>query len=135
MKILLFQGKSNFSRLIRAQTCSRYSHAAIQLRDGSIVEAWHTHGVQHVDSISTLHTTGTRVDFYRIAAIFNQDAAAEWLLSQVGKNNQRYSGTELALVGVSRGGLDLLHGVPKRMTPRDLALSPFLYREHSELTK
>src|SRR5688572_9599894 len=46
-KILLFRGKGFFSTLIRWQTRSPFSHAAILLPDGvTIIESWQGEGVR-----------------------------------------------------------------------------------------
>ncbi len=44
--ILLFKGRGFISRLIRWQTRSQYSHAAIMLPCGRVLEAWQGEGVR-----------------------------------------------------------------------------------------
>ncbi|HEX8310115.1 MAG TPA: YiiX/YebB-like N1pC/P60 family cysteine hydrolase [Chthoniobacteraceae bacterium] len=44
--VLLFKGRGIVSTLIRWQTRGEYSHAAILLPDGLIVESWQGHGVR-----------------------------------------------------------------------------------------
>lgn len=45
MKILLFRGRGISSALIRWQTWSKYSHAAVLLRDGTLIESYPGTGV------------------------------------------------------------------------------------------
>lgn len=46
VKMLLFNGRGKVSDAIRWQTDSNYSHAAIELPDGSIIEAWQGSGLE-----------------------------------------------------------------------------------------
>jgi uncharacterized protein YycO len=48
MKILLFRGRGISSALIRWQTWSKYSHVAVYLDDGSIIESEPGIGVRHL---------------------------------------------------------------------------------------
>ncbi len=150
MKILLFQGKSLISWAIRWQTRSKYSHVAIQLDDGSVIEAWHKGGVRHVPSISTLHKKGTSVDIYSIQKPFVSSAAETWLLKQVGKKydygavarfisrrneraDDKWFCSELGVTAVDKGGCILLNGIASHLSPRDVGLSPRLKFERTEI--
>lgn len=90
MKILLYRGESWISKAIKWQTRSPYSHAAIQLDDGSVVEAWHIGGVSHVSGPGVNHTPGTEIDVFGFSRNVsgridhNRATAEAWLLSQVG---------------------------------------------------
>jgi len=51
-RILLFRGTGWISRFIRWQTNGEYSHAAVELPDGRIIEAWHRGGVRVRDPLT-----------------------------------------------------------------------------------
>ena len=51
MNVLLFHGRGFISWAIRCQTRGRYSHAALELQDGSIIEAWQGSGVRHLKEL------------------------------------------------------------------------------------
>jgi hypothetical protein len=84
MRIALYQGISLISRAIRWQTRSQYSHAALLLDDGSVIEAWQPE-VRHVlpcapggtvDSLSSLseqHTPGTVVDIFEFNCALSEE--------------------------------------------------------------
>ena len=143
MDVLLYRGISPISRLIRWQTRSLYSHAALRLSDGSVVEAWHVGGVRHTDGYWVDHMAGTKVDVYRICAPFDEDAAEKFALAQVGKAydfksvfrfltrrkvqlDDRWFCSELVEVALREGQLSLLNGNPSEHSPRDISLSPIL---------
>lgn len=152
MKILAYRGKSLISKAIRFQTRSPYSHIGVQLSDGSVVEAWHKGGVQHVESPSTLHTKGTKVDVYRIDRVFDAATAERFLLEQVGKKydfsavarflsrrnssaNDKYFCSELAEYACLFAGVRLLNGKPSKHSPRDTVMSPILIHEDTIITE
>lgn len=94
-----YQGRGHISGLIKLQTDSIWSHTAAILRDGSVVEAWHKGGVDHVhnhgldlieyDTISCLsknHKAGTPVNIFGVQATEAQaDIFEAFILSQVGE--------------------------------------------------
>lgn len=147
MKILGYKGKGLISRLIQFQTRSPYSHVAIELDDGSVVEAWHRGGVAHSENWMTLHKPGTEVDVFDLnyggLCNFNKEAAAEWALKQVGKAydfvsvmrflsrrtapaNDKFFCSELVESAIRAGGGKLLNGNPSEHSPRDTLMSPCL---------
>jgi len=143
MRILAYKGISPISKAIRWQTRSEFSHIAVELDDGSVVEAWHKGGVQHARNFRENHTAGTRVSAYNIAWKFNEPAAVEWLLEQTGKKydfssvfrfmtrrdapaNDKWFCSELAETAMLKGGLRLLNGNPSHHSPRDTVMSPIL---------
>ena len=151
MKILAYRGKSLISKAIRFQTRSKYSHIAVMLDDGSVIEAWHKGGVRKSPSPSTLHSPGTKVDVFRIDAKFDKDTANRFLHEQVGKkydfksvarflsrrktrHNNKYFCSELAEFALAFGGLLLLNGNPSEHSPRDTVLSPHLILEDQIIT-
>lgn len=146
MKVLLYKGRSVISRAIRFQTRSQYSHAAVMLDDGSVIEAWHKGGVRKVKSPFDGHSDRTEIDVYGIVGDYDVDVVQTFLEDQVGKEydfssvfrflsrrkasaNGKWFCSELVLEAFSRNGLDLLHGRPSELSPRDVALSPYLMYE------
>lgn len=146
MKILCYRGKSIVSRLIRFQTRSKYSHVAVMLDDGSMVEAWHKGGVLHRDDPFDGHSPGTLIDVYGIQSHYDPQRVQDYLQAQLGKKydwwsvarfvsrrhakkNNRLFCSELALEAFAYGGLRLLHGISAEMSPRDVSISPRLCYE------
>lgn len=140
MKILAYKGVSLISRLIQWQTRSPYSHIAVELRDGTVIEAWHVGGVQHNRSFRDVHTRGTAVDVFRINHEYNEDAVEQFLKAQVGKKydfmsvarfltrrdrpaDNRWFCSELAFEKL-RFLLDRIK--PSHVSPGVLVLSPYL---------
>lgn len=75
------------SRAIRFVTISEYSHVALILRDGSVIEAWDS-GVRHVKNLSDQHTPGTVVDIFEFEkplTDWEEHLAEDYLKSQRGK--------------------------------------------------
>lgn len=151
MKILAYQGKSIISKLIRWQTRSIYSHIAVELDDGSIIEAWLTDGVIHRDSFNEGHTDGTPVDFFQVKGLVDSSKAEEFLWKQVGKKydwisvfrflwhtpaekNNRWFCSELAEKALETVSSKLLHGNCSEHSPRDTAMSPLLEYEATQVT-
>lgn len=152
MKILAFQGKSLISKAIRWQTRSVYSHIGCMLEDGTVVEAWHKDGVQHVVSASVLHTPNTLVDVYHINAVdFDDDTAKRFLMDQVGKKydfpsvarfmsrrkatlDDKWFCSELGEYASLYGGVRLLNGNPSAHAPGHTVMSPLLIHTSSFLT-
>ena len=153
MEILAYRGKSIVSKLIRWQTRSEYSHIAVELDDGSIIEAWLTDGVIHRDSFNEGHTDGTPVDFFRIKGLADSSRAEEFLWEQVGKkkkydwisvfrflwhtpaeNNNRWFCSELAEKALETASNKLLRGNCSEHSPRDTAMSTLLEFEFTKTT-
>jgi len=148
LKILAFKGRSWVSKAIRFQTRSEFSHIGIQLDDGTIIEAWHKGGVQHVATASVLHTPGTEVHVYRIDADLNNAKAERFLLAQVGKKydfksiarflsrrdssaDDKYFCSELAEYACLFAGVRLLNGRPSEHAPGHTVMSPLLILENT----
>jgi uncharacterized protein YycO len=146
VKILLFKGKSLISRLIQWQTRSPYSHVAVQLNDGRIVEAWHIGGVGYLTEHT--HTPKTEIDVFKIEGEYNILAVEKFLSAQIGKKydfrsvfrfvsrrdapaDDRWFCSELVVTAFYMGGLDLLRGAPSMMSPRDIAMIPRLQFERT----
>jgi len=143
MRILAYRGLSVVSKAIRFQTRSPYSHVAMELDDGTVVEAWHKGGVSHSSSFRALHTHRTPVDVFAIRPPFDKEAAERFLLSQVGKGydfasvfrfltrrkapaNDKWFCSELVEAAMIEGQLRLLNGSPSEHSPRDTVMSPLL---------
>ena len=129
------------SALIRWQTRSRYSHAALQRRDGRIVEAWAGDGVR-VKKLSDWRG----VDAFEVPCMSTNrwDIALGWAQSQVGSRydwrgvfrfvtrsepckDEKWFCSELVFQAFKQAGIDLLHRVqPARVSPGLLSYSPLL---------
>jgi uncharacterized protein YycO len=152
MKILQYKGTSLISWGIRFQTRSKYSHSAIWLDDGTVVEAW-THGVRRVDTPSEDHTPNTEVDIFSINYDFDQAKAQLFALDQIGKKydywaiprfisrrdepaDDKWFCSELVAASCHDGGCDLLHpSMPHgHISPRDIGMSPLLVFERTIVT-
>ena len=153
MIILQYKGTGLVSKLIQKQTRSPYSHTAIEFSDGKIIEAWRTGGerfwhgcVRWITNPWDGHAEDTVIDSYRIDGYVDEAAARAFAEHQIGHRydftsvmrfvsrrnapaNDKWFCSELALSIIESGGLDLLHGNPSRMSPRDVVLSPLLYYE------
>lgn len=83
----LYRGVSGFSRAIRWQTRSIYSHAAWIGDDLSVVEAWIPNGVRHMPHYCDGHTPGTVIDVFTFHGLTpgEREGVSEFLLAQVGK--------------------------------------------------
>jgi len=145
MKVLLYQGISVVSKIIKWQTRSQYSHAAVELDDSSVIESWHK-GVEHVKDYRTNHTSGTVVDVFGIKAPSeNIDLAESIFLKQVGRKydfqgvfnfvtredinvDERLFCSESVMTGFNEAGIYLLERIkPNLVSPRDIHISPLLY--------
>jgi len=152
MEILLYCGIGTISKLIRWQTRSKWSHAAMLLDDGSVIEAW-VGGVKKSPSISTLHNPGTRVDVFDFK-LSDKEKCLSYLYSKVGarydyrsifrflsrssKNDPEESlfCSELIFNASLAGGLRLLDRIPARMvSPALIGLSPHLKYLRTMVTK
>lgn len=145
IKILQYRGISVISRMIRWQTRSVYSHSAIMTPVGSVIEAWHKGGVQEVENISSLHTSGTIVDVYEFSAMYGVDETSmlQFAREQLGcgydfaailrflsrrsyTQNNRWFCSELVAKAAERGGCPIVNLPAHQISPRDVAASPVL---------
>lgn len=150
MKILAYRGKSVISRLIQLQTRSVYSHIAIELDNGSVIEAWAKGGVTISDSYSTQHTPGTVVDVFKINTTYAPDNVHDFLMDQIGKEydfisimrflfrrkapiNGKWFCSELCAAAFRAGSLVLQDLPESYLSPRDIAMSPLLEWEDKRL--
>jgi uncharacterized protein YycO len=146
MKILLYKGTSLISRLIRFQTRSVYSHAAVLLDDGTVYEAWQTGGVRRIATPFEGHSKGTEIDVYEIPeltqasqwavkAFIKQHLGEKYDFSSVARfvsrrdtneDNGKWFCSELVLRAFEAAGYPLLHAVAGMMSPRDVGISPLI---------
>lgn len=142
MRIFLFKGTSFISRLIRFQTRSEYSHAAVELDNKSVVEAWKK-GVTISNRYWEHHKPYTEISVFDVEAEYNKNAVESFLKHQVGhaydylsvlrfvtrrkvRADDKWFCSELVAAAFHAGGLELLKGPPSLLSPRDIYLSPFL---------
>ena len=142
-KILLFRGRGFVSKLIRWQTNGNYSHAAIQLPTGRLIEAWHKPSkvrlrrrLSDLSNVEAFDVEGMTVEQWQ--------ASVEWLQAQIGKNydfggvlrfltrwrkpqDDAWFCSELVFQAVKEGGVDLLDRVQaSQVSPTVLSFSPLL---------
>ncbi len=139
--VLLFRGKGIISALIRWQTRGEYSHAALLLPDGRIVESWQGDGVR----IKTL-TDWKNIDRLHIPVMSDSqwaDAIA-FALAEVGRGydywaiirfisrrrmpeNDKWFCSELVFAALAHVGVKLFERIePWAVSPGLLAISPML---------
>ena len=87
VKIGQYKGKSLTSRLIKFITRGQYSHTAIILGSGRIVEAWQgSNSVRVIRTLSEGHKAGTPVDIYSVRMGADQERLfREYVEAQIGK--------------------------------------------------
>lgn len=144
--VLLFRGRGLISAAIRWQTRSRYSHAALRLRDGRIVEAWQGSGVR----ITSLDGPAG-VDAYRVPCMGARqwDDAIAYACRLVGRGydywsivrfvsrrhmpaDDRWFCSELVFCALAAAGVRLLERVEaSAVSPALLAVSPLLVPEEA----
>lgn len=140
-KVLFFRGKGFFSMLIRWQTRSRYSHAAILLDNGHIIESWQKGGVQisHIKDWS-------KIDAYSVDGMTPDqwETAIKFAKSQLGKkydlrsvfrflskrkapDNSKWFCSELVYAAITIAGVELLRNIESsEVSPAILSYSPKL---------
>jgi len=149
--IALYRGTSKVSRIIRWQTRSCYSHAAlIDTATRQVFEAWHKGGVLGWHDAGHIHTPGTVVDVYVPLQTLSADEETKilvWCSLQRGKgydfrgvlrfldrqrhvdNDLRWFCSELVFTAFLNLGRALLVHIPAyAVAPAHLAWSPLLTR-------
>lgn len=156
MKIALYKGTDIMSRLIRLQTRSHYSHAALMHEDGSVCEATARPlpfgVVRGSATIGVRHPAGIEVDIFDIDAPYSVSTALAWVEDQLGlpydfrsvlrfvtrkpaDHNGKWFCSELVFAFFKVGGLSLLNGIHAHdVSPRDLSLSPYLRHVETRVT-
>ncbi len=143
-KVLLFRGGDPISWLVKVQTRSQYSHAAILLEDGkSCVESYPGSGVRirqltdaDFDRIDIYDVKGMTDEMWRTAinfALEQLDKGYDWrsVLRFVSKvpssDNSRWFCSELVFKAIAVAGVRLLDRVPSaEVSPAMINLSPLL---------
>lgn len=146
--VALFQGPGLVSRLIRWQTRSAYSHAAIVLPSGAVIESREGIGVRQLSALEPKH--GEEIDFFAVDVTDEQLAAlTRFLHRQLGKkydwtmvarfvtrrqesraSRGRWFCSELVFAAFQVAGIHLLRGTePWEVSPGLLARSPLLIAE------
>ena len=144
-KILLFKGRGMVSRLIRWQTNGQYSHAALQLPNGRIIEAWHKPAKVRLRSRLE---DWSNVEAYDVEGMdaAQWSMAMAWAHRQIGKKydfggvfrfltrrrkdqDEKWFCSELVFQAVKEGGVDLLSRIKgAQVSPVVLSFSPLLKR-------
>lgn len=153
MKLAFYRGRSLVSKMIRWFTRGYYSHVAIILDDGRIVEAWHSPArVRVINHLGDGHERGTQVDVFSFGVPYPASAVA-FAESAVGmrydfagvlgfltrgntNRRNRVFCSELAMMVAKAGGAVLLQNVSDwKVSPSMLAMSPLLRFEGSVITR
>lgn len=144
MKVVLFRGKGCVASLIKWQTRSRYSHAAILTSDGTLIQSQGKPGVHAIpDWIQTRDA-----ELFDVQGLKWEDenTALSFLSDQIGKpydflmvarfvsrlqENRKSSGkwfcSELVFAALQKAGVDLLRDTePWEVSPGLLSKSPLL---------
>lgn len=144
-KILLFRGRGLISALIRWQTRSIYSHAAILLDDKeTIIEAWQGKGVRkkfildwsnvdHFDVRGWDENDWRGVFRYlesKIGYKYDYKAIFRFISRRKMPANKKFFCSELVLSAALSIGKPLLNGNPSELSPRDLSLSTDLVNKN-----
>jgi uncharacterized protein YycO len=134
---------SILSRLIKWRTWSDYSHAAVELNDRSVIDAWKG-GVRHVRGPLEGHDPGTVVEAYQFdASPIQVELIESFAKRQVGipydylgvlrfltrrkVENRKWFCSELVFAAMVRAGLQPLARIlPCQVSPGDLSHSPLL---------
>lgn len=145
-RVLLFRGRGVISALVRWQTRSIYSHSAILLPDGRILEAWQGSGVRIRDlpsggGIEHFKVKGITPAQWRQAIAFGRDqlgkgydyvSVLRFVSRRNAPENGRWFCSELVAAALQVAGLPFLSRVdPAEVSPAMLSWSPLLIREES----
>lgn len=138
MKIVLFKGRGLLSFIIRTVTRSHYSHAAVLLKGGDIIEAWHSgvrrkflYDFNNVDVFS-VHVDDEEkiIKFLESKIGFKYDFSSVFKFltkRQVLQSDEKYFCSELIFEAFQEAGINLLERIEAwAVSPGLLALSPYL---------
>lgn len=146
VQVALFRGTVSWlSKVIEWDTRSKYCHAAILMRDGSLVESIEPTGVRRVADWQN-NSPSEPADLFTVAGVADE-AVEAFLVAQIGKpyamldlvgfitrddRDEDRGGwfcSELAFAAIAAGGVELLRDIaPFQVSPGILALSPLLIR-------
>lgn len=142
-KVLLFRGQGAISKMIKWQTNGNYSHAAIQLPSGAIIEAWHKPAKVR---LRTPLKDWSNVEAYDVEGmtLAQWEKAIQWADQQIGKpydfggvfrfvtrwrkqQDEKWFCSELVFQAVLEGGVKLLDRITcSQVSPTVLSFSPLL---------
>ena len=151
LKIALFASLvSKLSKLIEWETRSKYSHAAIVLRDGSVIESVEPDGVRKLPRLPDV-SEPDRIDLFEIRGPYGgltegqMGLVEAFLGGQLGKpydwpdligfvtrdrlqeDRGAWFCSELVFAAIEAGGVTLLRDIsPFQVSPGTLSLSPYL---------
>lgn len=142
-KILLFEGRGFISKLIKFQTRSKWTHAAILMPDGQIVESWQGAGVRVKRLKSYVGVTALGVprasqqewemviDYAldKVGAKYDYRSVAQFVTrrKESRSSKDKWFCSELVFASFQHAGINLLKRVEAaNVSPGDLALSPML---------
>lgn len=143
-RVLLFRGRGLISAAIRWQTRSEYSHAALLMPDGRILESWQGAGVRvkeitdwtDVDRFTVPALTDTGwgkvLDFAwaQIGSGYDYTGVLRFVSRRKSPENNRWFCSELVFAALVQTGLPILARIDAaEVSPALLALSPHLYKE------
>ena len=140
-RVLLFRGMGLGSALIRWQTRSKYSHAAILLSDNTVVESWQGAGVRvtrihdwhGIDAFTVIGMTPLEwsvVEQFiksQIGKKYDYLSVARFITRRKGDCPERWFCSELVFSAFLHAGVKLLDRVePWEVSPGLLSFSPLL---------
>ncbi len=139
--VLLFRGRGAISALIRWQTRSPFSHAALLMPDGRIVESWQGAGVRvkaladwsdiDVFDVPSM-SAGQWNDALRFATDFvgagyDYRSVMRFVSRRGASEDGRWFCSELVFAALQAAGVDLLERIAaSEVSPGLLSLSPLL---------
>ena len=143
-KILLFRGRGIISKMIQWQCRSEYSHAAILMPDGRIVESWQGDGVRckrmkSWDGVTAFSVPMATDDDWaaviefaksKVGERYDYKSVLQFVSRRKADDNNRWFCSELVFAAFQNAGIDLLARVSAaNVSPGDLCLSPYLIEE------
>lgn len=146
--ILLFHGKGVISRIIRWQTRSYYSHAAIIFPDGVVYEAWQgsarkfyrNSGVRKTvltstEGVDAFDIPGvTDSQYLKLRTCLNEEVGQKYdyisvlrfLTRREPHNNRKWFCSELIVHFLLRVGVRILNLEPSKVSPGQIKWSPLV---------
>lgn len=147
--VALYKGKGIISSLIKWQSDGVYSHAAIWLPDGNVIESWAPGGVRRDPTPWTAHNDTTDIDRFRVTIPVDWEKALAFLHGEIGQpydylaiarfmtrlrgaSDKAWFCSELVYMALLVGGAEILRRTQAwQVSPSKLALSPFLEKIES----
>jgi len=143
--LLLFRGKGVISALIRWQTRSKYSHAALLLPNGDIIEAWQglgagvriKRGLDSWDGVeiyavpsATAAAWNEVIGFARsrVGAGYDYWSVARFISRRHMPPNDKWFCSELVFAAFRFAGIHLLRAESQEVSPGMLSRSPLITR-------